>query len=320
MNPRRRACASCLLWPFAAAAAAQDAVRLLGRSMPYDAFEQLPSTVLEVPGGRLRLAFGDATPPQGRDAIVDWVRAAARAIDAYYGRFPVSSLEILVVTVPGREIHGSTWGYRGAATRILLGADRPPAALRDDWVLVHEMVHVATPGLDRAHDWLTEGLATYVEPIARVLAGQLDAARVWGDMVHGMPQGMPQAGDQGLDQTHTWGRTYWGGALFCLQADLEIRRRTKNRRGLRDALRGIVAAGGSNESDWPVERLLAVGDHATGVTVLDEFYRRDRATPTAPDLDALWRRLGVVARDGEIRFDEGAPEAALRRALTTDAS
>jgi len=319
MTTRRRACAAGLLWPLAGAGVAQDAARLLGRSMPYDAFDQLPATVLELAGARLRLAHGGATPPQGNGALVDWVTAAARAIEAYYGRFPVAALAILVVTVPGREIHGTTWGYRGAATRIVLGAELPAAALRDDWVLVHEMVHVATPRLDRTHDWLTEGLATYVEPLARVLAGQLAAPRIWSDMLRGMPNGMPQAGDQGLDQTHTWGRTYWGGALFCLQADLEIRRRTGNRRGLRDALRAIVAAGGSNESEWPIAKLLAVGDQATGVAVLDEFYRRDRATPTVPDLDALWRRLGVAARDGTIVFDDAAPDAALRRALTAAA-
>ena len=44
-----------------------------------------------------------------------------------------------------------------------------------------------------------------------------------------------QGGGFGLDNTHTWGRTYWGGAMFCLLADVEIRRRTHNRRGLQDA-------------------------------------------------------------------------------------
>jgi hypothetical protein len=41
-------------------------------------------------------------------------------------------------------------------------------------------------------------------------------------MVSGMPQGEPQRGDRGLDGTHTWGRTYWGGAMFCLLTDVEI--------------------------------------------------------------------------------------------------
>ena len=46
-------------------------------------------------------------------------------------------------------------------------------------------------------------------------------------MMRDMPKGLPQAGDQGLDNTATWGRKYWGGAMFCLLADIEIRKATE---------------------------------------------------------------------------------------------
>ena len=49
---------------------------------------------------------------------------------------------------------------------------------------------------------------------------------MWHDIVRDMQKGEPAAGDEGLDHTHTWGRTYWGGAIFCLVADVEIRRET----------------------------------------------------------------------------------------------
>jgi hypothetical protein len=73
-----------------------------------------------------------------------------------------------------------------------------------------------------------------------------------------MPQGLPQAGDRGLDHTPTWGRTYWGGAIFYLLADVKIRKRTRNRVGLQQALQGILAAGGNHEQDWPIQRILSV--------------------------------------------------------------
>jgi hypothetical protein len=34
------------------------------------------------------------------------------------------------------------------------------------------------------------------------------------------------------------------------------------------------------------------------------------------DLPDLWRRLGVELRDGKITFDDNAPLAAVRRAIT----
>ncbi len=76
-----------------------------------------------------------------------------------------------------------------------------------------------------------------VEPIARVQANQLPVEQVWAGMVQGMPQGEPRPGDKGLDRTHTWDRTYWGGTMFCLVADVQIRKATGNRKGCRTLFR-----------------------------------------------------------------------------------
>ena len=182
--------------------------------------------------------------------------------------------------------------------------------------MTHEMVHLAFPSVPRSHHWIEEGLATYVEPIARARAGDLTPQKVWGDMVDGMPQGLPKTGDRGLDFTHTWGRTYWGGALYCLLADVEIRKRTGNRMGLEDAMRGILKSGGSIEVEWPLSRALQTADQAVGVSVLEELYNRMKANPVSPDLDQLWKELGVERQGETVVFDDSAPLAAIRRAIT----
>jgi hypothetical protein len=179
-----------------------------------------------------------------------------------------------------------------------------------------KMVHLATPGFGPGHAWLEEGLATYVEPVARVQVGQLSEATIWRDMLRDMPKGLPASGDRGLDNTHTWGRTYWGGALFYLLADVRIRERTDNRFGLRDSLRGIVAAGGNVEASWEVRNALTIGDAATGTNVLNELYDEMRVTAVSPDLDQLWQRLGVKLSRESVEFDDSAPLAAIRRAIT----
>ena len=88
-----------------------------------------------------------------------------------------------------------------------------------------------------SHHWIEEGLATYVEPIARARAGGLTPQKVWGDMVDAMPQGLPKPGDRGLDFTHTWGRTYWGGR-YVLSAR---RRRNPEAHRQPDGARGCDA-------------------------------------------------------------------------------
>ena len=135
-------------------------------------------------------------------------------------------------------------------------------------------------------------------------------------MVRDMPKGDPQPGDQGLDNTHTWGRTYWGGAQFCLLADVAIREQTHNKKGLQDALRAIVAAGGTIDQNWPIEKAFAAGDAGTGTHVLEDQYKRMASTPVTIDLEALWKKLGIVRTETGIRFDSTAPEAAIREAIT----
>jgi hypothetical protein len=288
-----------------------------GNRMPYDAFDKLPKTDVDVSGGIIHVAFapGEITLP--REKVLDWIRTSAKAVSTYYGRFPVSSLRLLLVPVDGARIRGgTTWGYRGAAIRLPFGRDSGEDDLRRDWVIVHEMVHTALPDLDDRYAWLSEGLAVYVEPIARVQASDLTAREIWQAMMRDMPKGLPQAGDQGLDNTDTWGRKYWGGAMFCLLADIEIRKRTGNRLGLQDALRGVLAAGGNHEQDWSIGRVLSTADKAVGVDVLTRLHDEMGAKPVTPDLAALWRDLGLRAQGESLEFDDSAPLAAIRKAIT----
>ena len=148
------------------------------------------------------------------------------------------------------------------------------------------------------------------------MTGELEARKVWSDMVHDMPKGEPQAGDQGLDNTHTWGRTYWGGALFCLMADIEIRRATENRKSLRDALRAIVSQDGTIEYDWHLPQALAMGDRATGTHILTTMYAQWKDKPVPVDLPKLWNELGIRSTvGGGIEFVSSAPLANIRESI-----
>lgn len=246
-----------------------------------------------------------------------WVSDAARAVDAYYGRFPVHRVKVEVHAAEGRGAQtGITYGFGSPLIQMSVGRGSGEDDLSHDWMMTHEMVHLAFPRVAHEHHWLEEGIATYVEPIARAQSGQLSAARVWRDLVLSLPYGLPRPGDHGLDYTSTWGRTYWGGALFCLLADIEIRKRTSNRFGLQDALRGVLHDGGNIQSIWPLQRALERGDAAVGVPVLSELYERMRDTPVEIDLEALWQQLGVRVVGDTVEFDDYAPLASIRRAIT----
>ena len=286
--------------------------------MPYDAFETLPRAPVRIDTAVLDARFAPGEFALPRKKIRDWLATSARAVSIYYGRFPGPEPRILIVPVPGRGVQkGQAFGYRGPAIRLMIGEASSEADLKADWKAVHEMVHLALPDVSQSQLWLAEGLAVYVESIARVQAGDLTEEKIWGDFVRDMPKGLPGAGDRGLDFTHTWGRTYWGGAVFCLLADVEYRRRTNNTMGLQQAMQGVLAAGGTHDQNWPIERILKTADATIGADVLTSLYQKMRSAPYAPDLDALWAQLGIAREDGGVVLSDTAPQSAIRRAIVS---
>jgi hypothetical protein len=279
--------------------------------------DEMTSSLL-IGNARIDIRIEESTLRIPTKDVLHWVKSAAESVAAYYGRFPVPQVLIRITPFKGRGVHnGMTFGDRGGRITILVGNETSPSEFASDWMLTHEMVHLAFPSVDEKHHWIEEGIATYVEPIARIQAGNLKAEQMWLDLVRDMPQGLPQVGDRGLDHTHTWGRTYWGGALFCLLADVEIRRQTNNAKGLEQALRAILDGGGDIRKEWNLEDALRIGDRAVGVNVLEPLYKKMKDNPVVVDLGSLWMQLGVQSDGAGVRFDDSAALAAVRRAITT---
>ena len=272
---------------------------------------------LRYAGGQIDVRFRAQDFDLPASALVLWVTRSAQATATYFGRFPVARARVTLTAVPGDIVTmGSAIADPDPRIKIRIGRAITAAALAADSTLVHEMAHLAIPDHEEKHMWFHEGMATYVETIGRVQAGHITPARAWAEFMVELPNGAPRRGDRGLDATPSWSRRYWGGAVFFLAADVEIRKLTANRSGLQDALRGVQAGGGSLERSWPLDKLIAVADQATGTQVLRKLYADMGARPGAVDLDRLWASLGI-RRDGRrIVFDDAAPLTTIRWAIT----
>jgi hypothetical protein len=292
--------------------------------LTFAAFGAFTDDVVTEGDARIEVATASRGLAIDEAGALAWVKSATSSLAAYYGVFRVP--HTLVVIAPGERggtsTRGETLGEGGPSVVVRAANGFTRASIHDDWVLTHELIHVTLPTLGRAHAWLEEGVATYVEPIVRARVGLVTPEQFWRDLVEGLPQGLPEAGDQGLERTHTWGRTYWGGALFCFLADVRIRERTGGARSFDDVLRAFVRMGADTESLWEITRFIEAGDRATGTTVLSELYREMALAPGTVDLGSLWTKLGVHASsrarnaNGANAFDDAAPWAAIRRGIT----
>lgn len=292
-------------------------VLLLLLLLPFSAAsaDDMKSAVV-IGSSRIDVTMDTSEAPISQRDVMKWVQSAAESVAAYYGRFPVPHLTLRVISFNGSGVrHGTTWGRDGGLIRISAGSKTSAAEFADDWTLTHEMIHLAFPSMADEHHWIEEGISVYVEPIARIRAGRWTAPQMWNDLVRDMPKGLPKEGESGMDHTHTWGRTYWGGALFCFVADVEIRKQTKNKKGLEDALRGILDGGGDIRVDWELEKALKIGDQAAGVEVLQKLYAEWKDMPMQVDLPAMWKQVGVERDGSTVRLNDDAPLAAIRRAI-----
>jgi hypothetical protein len=285
------------------------------RVTPLCAFGAWRAGALEVGGAPITVAVAPVHFAMADEDILRWVTEATRAVAAYYRRFPVPQLLVLVVPDAGQHLSGFTLGEGGASILLRLGRSLSVERARAHWVLTHELMHLGFPSLRRNHLWLEEGMAVFGEPIVRVRAGMMDEGELWSEWLEQGPLGLPRPGEGGLESTHTWARTYWGGALFWLLLDVTLRERTHNARSADDVLRALVAEGGNITRRWEVEDVRRVADGAAGSPVFSELFHSLAEAPGAPDLDALFGRLGVSLHSGALVYDDSAPLADVRRAM-----
>lgn len=218
----------------------------------------------DLDSSRISVDIRDRVLREKKDMLLEWVLYSTKTVHNYYGRFPVDTVDIRLEVSSGHAVRfGQAFGGDSPSLRIVVGENITPEMLRKDWILVHEMVHLAMADVPWAHRWWLEGLATYIESIARAQRGHLSEEFVWNGFLNRMPQGLPKNGDRGLDQTPTWGRTYWGGAIFCMLADIEIRKLSDNRQSLRDALRGVLQDGMSMHASASAMDVFESADRAS---------------------------------------------------------
>lgn len=274
--------------------------------------------IVSYAGGAIRVSFAPAHFVISREELMAWVLQSARATATYFGRFPVTTAHIEIEPVRGAMVTmGRATGNPEPRIIVTMGRRTTAASLARESLLVHEMVHLGVPDHVERYLWLHEGLASYIEFVARAQAGLMTQQAMWVEFMREMPGGLPEPRDNsGLDGTKSHDRRYWGGALFSMLADIEIRRATRNRYGLQDALRAMQSQGGNLSRLWTLERTLDVGDKGTGTTVLSDLYRKMGTRPYTPDLPRLWRDLGLRSENGRVVFDDTATLAAIRRAIS----
>lgn len=243
-----------------------------------------------------------------------WIEGAGLAVARFWRGFPAAEALLVIQPMAGRGnvVFGRVVPGGGISILLQVGEHAGARAVLDDWILIHELTHVASPFVPGAA-WLMEGLATYLEPLARARAGWLTPAAVWAEFVNNMPHGLPAMAGSGLDGSGRAG-TYWGGALFMMLADVELRRASEGRQGLEDCLVAVLRHGGNATQRWSPDAFIQACDAAAGAPVLARLAAHHRRSGSPIDLDGIWAMLGIVPDGRSVRFVDAA-DTWLREAI-----
>lgn len=275
---------------------------------------------LTTPLGVAQVTLLDA-PKRADDATLRrWVSSQLDTLSRFYGAWPSPSpapLHLVLAPVPSDEpgVFGTVLRRQAPSVLLLFGAEAT-AGFDDDWVALHELFHLGNPPIEGRFAWFIEGFTTYATELLRGRAGSRDEARVWGDLAQGLrTYCQPERGvslgqaSRELRQVQNWQRVYWGGACLALRVDVAVRQRSGGKRSLDDVLRALRAS----PKPLTEAQVTAALDEAAGAGLASGHLGQTRPVPLEP----LLRNLGVGAvKAGRAVLDDGAPLAALRRALT----
>lgn len=256
------------------------------------------------------------------DAVLtEWVREAIRSAATLYGKFHKPRLHVAVVPV-GPSFRPVAFGLvrrgGGPSVMLLVHENAGNRELVRDWTATHEFTHLGLPRMYSEDRWIAEGFATYYQEVLRARSGLITPEEAWGALARGFERGRYRGTRRPLWEDslgfRSVGRIYWAGTAYMLDADIRLR---QNGTSLDRAIEAFQARWQHTKTAWHGRRVTRALDVVLGEDVAADLAEEYGSMRRYPDTDALLARLGVsLGPDGNAVFDDTAPLAEMRRAIT----
>lgn len=295
-------------------------------------FGRLTQFEVALPGGEWRVSVIAGDPAVRVDEVRRWLERTAATLTSVYGRAPLASTQVLVVPA-GRGSGPVPWGQvnrgGGAAVHLVINQTKPYDELIADWTAAHEVSHMLLPYLGTEGRWLSEGIASYYQNIARARTGELDQQQAFEKLHAGFQRGRKESRDgmslrqanRAMRERRKYMQVYWSGAAFWLQADLALR---KHDSSLDAVLAQLAVCHFPVQKKWRPERLVRrldeLAEELAGATVFTPLYQAMIDARGFAPMDQAYTELGLRKRGSRISLSSNAEQQSVRNELTQKAT
>ena len=272
---------------------------------------------IKVPGATLRVTLLQGDDPGNPEDLISWLRAAAGNLIHVYGRFPNPSPQVIVVPITSFGNSAVPFGRvirdGGEAVQFFVNPSRQLSDYLGDWTATHEFSHLLLPYVSGRQKWISEGFASYYQNVLMARSGAYSETKAWQKLHEGFERARAER-PTSPNNARSRMMVYWSGAAIALLADVALRQ-TEDRASLDTLLDQLQACCLPSERTWDGRELFAKLDDLGGTDVLSGLYRRYANKRGMPDLTPLYDQLGIEIRDGQVRLNDAATYANVRRAI-----
>lgn len=249
-----------------------------------------------------------------KQEYIDWIKQAAGAIAGINGDYPIDNAQILI-TPTGAKREAVPWGevQRGGSTSAHFFVDsfRPIQEFKDDWTAAHELSHMLVPFIDRDELWLSEGIASYYQNVARAKASMISTETSWQKLLAGFSRGTKAAKKESLSNSSSIMQMYWGGAAMYLMADVELRKQSNNRQNLGTVLQQFNRCCRPSTQRWGGLELMQKFDELSGSKIFSGLYQSEAQQRRFPDIMPVLNSMGIK----QLKRQSGQPLSDAARSI-----
>ena len=272
----------------------------------------LADETLNVTGGRLQLEWRGEFSAAQKEKLRTWLQSVSATVAKVHGTQPRPEIRIVLEKQRSNSAIPFARVLRGRRQGVLFYIN-PGFPLDDyitDWTAYHELSHLFIPYPGQRDIWFSEGLASYYQNVLQYRAGLLTEQQAWQKLYEGFERGRNDTRQpdmtleelsRRLRELRAFMRVYWSGALYFLEADMQLR--TATGMSLDDILQLFGTCCLMERRDWSGREIAQQFDRLAETRLFVPLFDEYAATLALPDYMPTLDKAGVTISNGQVEIN-----------------